>query len=858
VKLLIRLLSGAVRRAPVTVLILALAVTGVLAYFGPKAQRAVGNEGFAPDSPEFSAMLTIDDVFSDSSEVAVQVVLSGSDVVTADGLRTYALAHRAIEESRAAELMVGRPQGDIVGFLEPVLFAYADSGLDPLASDDATVKEVFADVMAGLPPESAELFTALFSDRADLPQAVSPAGLMVVFLNLAELEDDPNQVELQAIQVDMAEHIREAVAGEPVSAEPFSFALLFADQDEFESEVGRLFGMAFVIILVLLSFVFWIQPRGRLKLRGSVRRTGADVLLALGVIIMSITWMNGIGVLLGPGYLGIIGAFSELLMVIPILLIGLGVDYAIHLTSRYREEIGGGMAVEDAAVRASRTVGVALVLATVTTAVGFLTNVFSPVTAVADFGIMVAVGITAAFVLMLTFVPSVRILLDRRAERADRLPDWALGHSSKRILPRMMGQTSVLATRIPVVMVVVALGLGGVGAWGWSNLDTRFSFIDFVPEGSPLLTTYETIIDEFGGGFGERTQVLIEGDVATPAAHNALALSHRGLASAPRVVVSGGRAQAESPLSVLFLLTTPPEEGGEPAVYDPEFAERAAGFGMRPDLSVAPDADVAGLYAAASAASEASADMMRRVLAEEDGAYRYVDVSIATQGGEDGAMELRSGLREAFAPVNALAGVSAIATNEFIVSALVVEAMQASQVSSLFITLGAAMLLLTINFLVAARRPALGVITMLPVVLVVLWVFGMMKVAGIPLNPITAMIASVSIGIGVPYSIHITHRYQEDRLGAPSPEEAMRRTMTHTGGALAGSAFTTVAGFGILVTSSLTPFKQFGTVVAFSIGFAMLGAVLVLPSLLILWDRWHRRRGHEIIDEQALEEAFAG
>jgi uncharacterized protein len=854
-KLIINLLSSAVRRAPVLVLVAALALTAVFAYFTPKAQQAVGNEGFAPDSPEFSALLTIDDIFSDNSEVAVQIVVSGTDVLTAEGLRAYTLARNAIEESRASELMIGRPNGDIVGFFEPLLLAYAEAGLDPLDSDDATVKQVFGDVLAGLPPEFAELFAGLLSDRADLEAPAAPAGLMVVFLNLAVLEDDPDMIELQAIQVDMADHIRGAVAGEPVSVEPFSFALLFADQDEFEAEVGRLFGAAFLIILALLAFVFWIRPRGRLKLPGAMRRTGADVLLALGVIIMSITWMNGIGVLLGPGYLGVIGKFSELLMVVPILLIGLGVDYAIHLTARYREEVGGGMGVVDAAVRASRTVGVALVLATVTTAVGFLTNVFSPVTAIADFGIMVAVGITSAFVLMLTFVPSTRILLDRRAERADRLPDWALGHNSTRVLPRMMGQTSVLATRIPALVVAVALGLGGLGAWGWSNLDTRFSFIDFVPEGSPMLATFEAITEEFGGGFGERTQVLIEGDVATPVSHNALALAHRNLAEAPHVVTSGGRAQAESPVSVLYLLTTPPEQGGEPMLYDPEFTAQARSLGLEPDGTVSADADVPALYAAAAVVAP---EAMQRVVAQVNGSFRYVDVSVATQGGEDGARELREGLASAFRPVDSLSGVSAVATNEFIVSALVVDAMQASQIGSLFLTLGAAMLLLVVNFFVSARRPALGVITMMPVVLVVLWVFGMMQVVGIPLNPITAMIASVSIGIGVPYSIHITHRYQEDRMEAASPEEAIRVTMTHTGGALAGSAFTTVAGFGILVTSSLLPFKQFGTIVAFSIGFAMLAAVLVLPSLLIMWDRWHRRRGHAIIDEHALEEAFEG
>lgn len=80
----------------------------------------------------------------------------------------------------------------------------------------------------------------------------------------------------------------------------------------------------------------------------------------------------------------------------------------------------------------------------------------------------------------------------------------------------------------------------------------------------------------------------------------------------------------------------------------------------------------------------------------------------------------------------------------------------------------------------------------------------------------------------------------------------MKSTLTHTGGALAGSAFTTVAGFGILVTSSLKPFQQLGLVTGYAIGGALLAAIFVLPSLLVLWDRWHRRRGDETFAHAAL------
>jgi uncharacterized protein len=183
-----------------------------------------------------------------------------------------------------------------------------------------------------------------------------------------------------------------------------------------------------------------------------------------------------------------------------------------------------------------------------------------------------------------------------------------------------------------------------------------------------------------------------------------------------------------------------------------------------------------------------------------------------------------------------------IPTSDEIISDVIVTALSDSQVTSMLITLLAAMLLLVVTYWFRNRRPALGVITVLPVALVVLWTFAMMAATGIPFGPITATIAALAIGIGVPYTIHITNRYQEDRMLHADPAEAIRSTVRHTGGALAGSAFTTCAGFGILVTSTLTPFRQFGFVTVYAVGFALLASTMVLPSMLELWDRWHRRR----------------
>ncbi|MBT8215097.1 MAG: MMPL family transporter, partial [Acidimicrobiia bacterium] len=770
------------------------------------------------------------------------------DVLTADGLRTYLAVQDAILASDVGPVLIDGPQPAINGFFAPVLFGLEQSGLDPATATDADVKAAYLAGLDALDPETqGQVTITLSSANTDLAAPASTAGLMIVLIDSGKIPDDPDLVKLQAAEVDMQERI-EAIQVTDTTAAPFSFALLFADSDEFASEIGRLFGTAFLIIIVILGFVFWINPKGRLTWWTSLRRAAADVGLAMLVIVLSITWMNGVGVLLGPKYLGVIGNFSEILQIIPILLIGLGVDYAIHLNSRYREELADGQTVLGAAGRATRTVGVALVLATVTTAVGFLTNIVSPITAIKDFGILATVGISAAFILMLTVVPSVRILLDRRAESGDRLPVEAMGASSERLLPKIMGSMSVLAEKIPVVMLVIALGLGGLGAFGLTRLSTEFSFTDFLPEGAPLLTTFDVLVDEFGGGLGETTNVLVEGDVATPEVHNGIVQAWSNMADTTAVLSFGPRAAAESPVSAIAQLVTPPDQGGNEALFNAQFAQTATSLGLQQDLTVAPGTDVVALYDAAAAANPEG--MQRVVAVGDDGTYRYVNVAVSTQGGEAGALDLSEGLKADFEPVAALDGVTATPTNENIISKGVVQALQESQVSSIAISLIAAMLLLVVNFLVEVRRPFLGVITIAPVMLVVLWVFGLMALTGISFNPVTAMIAAIAIGIGVPYTIHVTHRYEEDRQRYDDENEAIRSTMTHTGGALAGSAFTTVAGFGILVTSSLTPFKQLGLVTAYAIGGALIAAVFVLPSMLILWDRWHRARGHEVIEER--------
>lgn len=850
-KALVHFLSGAAQRAPVFIVVVVLIATVLLGALNSQMVRETGQAGFAPDTPEIQASNRIGELFaSGASEEVMQVVIKGDDVISAAGLRAVSEINRLVAESKAGAFVSEQPQRPgVVSFLDGVLGSATQQGISPDQLSDAEVKQMYQQAAELAPPEQSGFLAQLASQNADLSVPSAPAGLAIVFLDASQFEGDDGFTQLVDLEVELSQALKNIDAGDGISVEAFSFSLLFGEDNDFLAEVGRLFMIAIAIIVAILGFVYFLRPKGRLTLIGALRRSGADIVLTMGVILMAIVWEQGIGVLLGPGYLEVVGPFNEIGQIIPILLVGLGVDYAIHLTARYREELGEGRDVAVATGRAISTVGVALILATVTTAVGFLTNVFNPLPALADFGILSAVGILSAFILMLTFYPAVRLLLDRRAERAGRLPSAALAAgATERFLPRLMARTAVLAEHAPIPTLIIALILGGVGYFGLTQLSTEFSFTDFLPEDSPAVSTLNTLSEDFGGGFGESTAVLIEGDVATPEVYNAMLESWRGLADTENVTVFGGFASALSPVSVVATLVQPTEaSGGQPAA--PEFAQLAFSNGLQQDLSMSPDADVNAIFAAALAANP---DQMGQVLSGSAGEFTAAQFTIQTSAGESGAVALQSDLTNDFAPV-AAAGLDVTPTSQEIISAVIIQNLSDSQVRSLFITLVAAMLLLVVNFWFESRRPFLGVITILPVVLVVLWTFGMMAATGIPFNPITATLSALAIGIGVPFTIHVTHRFQEDRIRFDQLDEAIRSTARHTGGALAGSAFTTMAGFGVLMTSSLKPFAQMGQVTVYAIGFALIASVLVLPSMLALWDGWHRRRGDAVLDRAALE-----
>jgi predicted RND superfamily exporter protein len=858
-KALTNFFSSAATKRPVVTILVVLLLTGFFGYMATQAEELSTSFGGELDTPEIQAQSKLGEYFASSGGQSVfQVIMTGEDVLTVDGYKAWIEIQQVVATSEISEYLITQPgQGALQGFFGPIDFARAFNPMFNINQmNDDQLKQAYKAASAQMPPEFQAFASALLSENYDSDTVSSTAGLAIITIDSAKIADafggsDGAFIEQPRMEVQLSDELS-AISEkyESIDVSGFSFGILLGnDSDDFISEIGVLFGKAFLIILGVLAYIFFIRPRKGYGFFKSSRRTLSDLLLSLGTILLSISWMQGIGALLGPGYLNVIGAPNQISQIAPILLIGLGVDYAIHFTGRYREELGNGQSVKDATTNTLSSVGIALSLATLATIVGFLSNVVSPLPEFKDFGITVSFGILFALLLVMTFVPAIRSLLDKRAETKESISREAFSSSGESVLNKIAGASSIIPKKLKLISVALLIGVSGYGYISFTNLDTVFNFTDFLPEDDPVVATLAVLTDEFGGGFGETTSVLLEGEnLATPEIHNAIIDAINDLAGADNVVVFGENVANESVVASIGSMLLPQNAlpGSPPQTPDMELISGLMSYGVQvmsgeglDALKVSSTGDVDSLYKFLLVNDPAT--FSGSLFLNEKEVFTAQQIKITTSAGSEGSRQLTEDIYAAFQPVINL-GVDVAATNDSIVTNSVSDLISASQFQSLVFAILSSMIFLIIYYWIDLRRPFLGVVTIFPVIAIVMGTYLGMNLLDIPLNPVTATLTGIAIGIGVPFVIHVTNRFREALNNDSNPVTAITSTLKTTGGSLFGSAFTTMAGFGILTTSTLKPFQQMGQVVLVSIGFALVASILILPTLLVLWANYHNKK----------------
>lgn len=176
------------------------------------------------------------------------------------------------------------------------------------------------------------------------------------------------------------------------------------------------------------------------------------------------------------------------------------------------------------------------------------------------------------------------------------------------------------------------------------------------------------------------------------------------------------------------------------------------------------------------------------------------------------------------------AGGPVVAFGDGWISYLTVQLLVEGQVRSILLALLVDLLLLSLLF----RSGRCGLIAVTPVAFSVFVVFAMLAASGVPLGIANSMFASIAIGIGMDFSIHLTSSYQTGVNDGHSRREAMKAAFLGTGPSILISAGAITLGFLVLALSQVAPNVQLGLMICLSLSTCAAATLVLVPGLALL------------------------
>jgi len=140
-----------------------------------------------------------------------------------------------------------------------------------------------------------------------------------------------------------------------------------------------------------------------------------------------------------------------------------------------------------------------------------------------------------------------------------------------------------------------------------------------------------------------------------------------------------------------------------------------------------------------------------------------------------------------------------------------------------------------IILILAFKKFFMPFLMLVPIGIAIWWVLGFMGYSHIEVTPVTVVFGSLLFGLGIDYSVHIIHRYNDER--EKGFHAAVKTAVTKTGKAIMTTTFTTMAAFGSIMFVDSPALQDFGKICFVGMFFSMVSVLVVLPTLISLKER---------------------
>lgn len=511
------------------------------------------------------------------------------------------------------------------------------------------------------------------------------------------------------------------------------------------------------------------------------------VFLPIATCLVVVVWVVGMMAYAGKPTTVVTSNLSSLLFII-------AMAHSIHLIVGYQESAEAPGHPARVALSVRRLITPCFYTAA-TTAVGFASLIICDIQPVKDFGVYMAIGVGLALVISFTFFPALLLLVGGRGLKTTR----------QYAAPRFLRGLASLAIRRRLLVAVLAVALVVASIFGIRLINTETRFIDYFREDSAIYTGLDFIDNQLGGTTS--LEVIFNAQKADhfkdPKAIATLRTVQEFLEKRPEIgkVISMVNFKEEFDKVIDDALKKMDKDLA--AFFDrdtllPFFISNAPRKMLKPYVSE----------------DFSQARIFIRVRETAPGLVRNVLIT-----------DIRSYLtsRPELAPLKPqLSGIFLLYTN-------MLNSLVSSQVWSFWVVFAA----IYVMFLVLFHSPQVAAYAMIPNVLPVLVVLGVMGFAGVHLDMMTIMIASVSLGIGADGAIHYIFRYRKELALCRDPVEAVYRSHASIGRAILFTSLTVVIGFWVLVFSNFTPTIYFGLFTGLTMLAALAGSLILLPLCLV-------------------------
>ena len=549
------------------------------------------------------------------------------------------------------------------------------------------------------------------------------------------------------------------------------------------------------LMLVLLVVALWL-----------LLRSATGVLVPLATVSIATTWAIGAIVIAGA-------RINVITTMLPPLLLAVGVADSMHFLVDYQSRCARGIAKLEALRETYRELALPIFLTSLTTAIGMLSLCISRVEGIREFGFFAALGVAGAFLLSVSFVPVALSYAPVPRPRRSRPRRSLISSNALEAVHRTTMSHGSLIVAGSIVLITLAL----VGA---SQVRVESLFLEIFPDDEPVKIATRRIEDALAG------TVTLDVTVDTGRAD--------GIKD-PEILRHVERLQT--------FLESDPEVSSSQSIADYFKEMRRAMFGGDPNEMRLPQSrEEAAQYLLLYEMDAPDGDI--REYATFD--YRKTRVSARidlVSSNEIAALVARTDrwIAENF-PKDLRASTSGMA----VLYTNMEEYVRASLVRGFSIALVA----IFVVFCLQMRSIVLGSIAMIPNVAPIVLGLGVMGFAGIRLDSMTSMVASIAIGLAVDDSIHFVSRVRLF-LGRGRPmREALRETTVEIGRAIIYTSLVLCGGFSVMLIAHFVGMVYFGMLCLLTILFALTADLLLLPVVL----RWYGERTTSTVLEPATVE----